>query len=48
MVKTLKFVYTMILLLSTFLIKIVYGSNTLLAFRECVSDEDCPVMPRVI
>ncbi|KEH22610.1 Nodule Cysteine-Rich (NCR) secreted peptide [Medicago truncatula] len=46
MAKTPKFVYAMILLLSIFLIKIVSGSNTLLAFRECVYDKDCPVMPR--
>jgi len=46
MPKTLKFSYAMILLLSIFLIKIVSGSNTLLAFRECVLDKDCPVMPR--
>ena len=42
MTKTLEFIYTIILLLSIFLIKIVSGST----FRECVSDKDCPIMPR--
>jgi len=45
MAETLKFVYFLILFISTFLVIIVYDSKTFYFIRPCKTDKDCPRNP---
>lgn len=45
MAETLKFVYVLILFISTFLVIIVYDSKTFYFSRSCKIDKDCSRNP---
>ncbi|KEH40151.1 Nodule Cysteine-Rich (NCR) secreted peptide [Medicago truncatula] len=45
MAETLKFVYVLILFISTFLVIIVYDSKTFYFSLPCKIDKDCPRNP---